>query len=54
MISKSFQIDEDNINKRLDIFLAENLDGLSRGIVQKFILQNQVQVNNEKSYKDYK
>ena len=54
MISKSFQIDEDNINKRLDIFLAENLDGLSRGIVQRCILQNQVKVNNEKSYKDYK
>ena len=54
MISKSFEINEDNINKRLDIFLTENLDGLSRGIVQKSILLEQVTVNNAGSNKDYK
>ena len=54
MISKSFEINEDNINKRLDIFLTENLDGLSRGIVQKYILLEQVIVNKAGSNKDYK
>ena len=54
MISKSFEINEDNINKRLDIFLTENLDGLSRGIVQKYISLEQITVNKESSHKDYR
>ena len=54
MISKSFEINEDNINKRLDIFLTENLDGLSRGIVQKYISLEQITVNKESSRKDYR
>ena len=54
MISKSFEINEDNINKRLDIFLTENLDGLSRGIVQKYISLEQITVNKKSSHKDYR
>ena len=45
MISKRFQIDEENSNKRIDIFLATNLDTISRGIVQQLILDGQVLVN---------
>ena len=47
MISKRFQVDEENSNNRVDIFLAKNLDSISRGIVQQLILDGQVLVNGE-------
>ena len=54
MISKTFEIDEDNINKRLDIFLSEQFDQLSRGIVQKLIQSHAVTVSGIYVEKDYK
>ena len=54
MISKTFEIDEDNINKRLDIFLSEQFDQLSRGIVQKLIQSHAVTVSGIYVDKDYK
>lgn len=48
MISKRFQVDEENSNNRVDIFLAKNLDSISRGIVQQLILKGQVLVNDQK------
>ena len=47
MISKRFQVDEENSNNRVDIFLANNLDSISRGIVQQLILDGKVLVNGE-------
>ena len=47
MISKRFQVDEENSNNRVDIFLAKNLDSISRGIVQQLILKGQVHVNGQ-------
>ena len=47
MISKRFQVDVENSNNRVDIFLAKNLDSISRGIVQQLILKGQVLVNDQ-------
>ena len=44
MISKRFQIDEENSNNRVDIFLANNLDAISRGIVQQLISEGKVTI----------
>ncbi|MBL6820245.1 MAG: RluA family pseudouridine synthase [Proteobacteria bacterium] len=54
MISKTFEINEDNINNRLDIFLANQFDNLSRGIVQKLIESHSVSVSGNYVEKDYK
>ena len=53
MISKRFQVDEENSNNRVDIFLANNLDSISRGIVQKLILEGKVLVNGQKVKRNY-
>ena len=53
MISKRFQIDEENSNKRLDIFLANNLDTISRGIVQQLIADGKVTVNGKPTKRNY-
>ena len=39
MISKRFQIDEENAHKRIDIFLSHEFDTISRGIVQELIVK---------------
>ena len=53
MISKRFQVDEENSNNRVDIFLANNLDSISRGIVQQLILKGKVLVNGQKVKRNY-
>ena len=53
MISKRFQIDEENSNKRIDIFLANNLDTISRGIVQQLITEGKVTVNGKLTKRNY-
>ena len=53
MISKRFQIDEENSNKRIDIFLATNLDTISRGIVQQLIAEGKVTVNGKQTKRNY-
>ena len=54
MISKRFQIDEENANNRIDIFLSRNFDSLSRGIVQGLIDEGKVLVNGKTVDRDYK
>ena len=46
-------VDEDNIDLRLDIFLAENTS-LSRSSIQKLIAEEEVLLNGEKCNKKYK
>ena len=53
MISKRFQIDEENSNKLIDIFLANNLDTISRGIVQQLIAEGKVTVNGKPTKRNY-
>ena len=53
MISKRFQIDEENSNKRIDIFLANNLDTISRGIVQQLIAEGKATVNGKQTKRNY-
>ena len=54
MITKTFNIDEANINKRLDSFLSDILDDISRGLVQQLIEQGNVLVNDVEVKKNYK
>jgi 23S rRNA pseudouridine1911/1915/1917 synthase len=54
MITKTFSIDEANINKRLDSFLSNILDDISRGLVQQLIEQGNVLVNDTKVKKNHK
>ena len=54
MISKRFQIDEENANNRVDIFLSRKFDSLSRGIVQGLIDEGKVLVNGKTVDRDYK
>ena len=53
MISKRFQIDEENSNNRVDIFLANNLDAISRGIVQQLISEGKVTINGKETKRNY-
>ena len=50
MITKTFNIDEANINKRLDSFLSDILDDISIGLVQQLIEQGNVLVNEHEFY----
>ena len=54
MISKRFQIDEENAHKRIDIFLSHEFDSISRGIVQELIEKGEVLVNDRTTKRNYK
>jgi Pseudouridylate synthases, 23S RNA-specific len=54
MISKTYKVFEDDSNKRIDKFITEQLDYLSRGIVQRLISEGSVTVAKKKVSKDYK
>ena len=54
MISKRFQIDEENAHKRIDIFLSHEFDTISRGIVQELIVKGEVLVNDKVTKRNYK
>ena len=54
MISKRFQIDEENAHKRIDIFLSHEFDSISRGIVQELIEKGEVLVNDKVTKRNYK
>ena len=54
MISKRLQIDEENANNRIDIFLSRSFDSISRGIVQDLIDEGRVLVNGKMVERDYK
>ncbi|GAA0115909.1 RluA family pseudouridine synthase [Clostridium senegalense] len=48
------KVDEDNINKRLDLFISENLEGKSRSYVQGLIEDEKVKVNEKIKKSNYK
>lgn len=54
MISKTYKVFEDDSNKRIDKFITEQLDYLSRGIVQRLISEGSITVAKKKVSKDYK
>ena len=54
MISKRLQIDEENANNRIDIYLSRSFDSISRGIVQDLIDEGRVLVNGKTVERDYK
>ena len=54
MISKTYKVFEKDSNKRIDKFITEQLDYLSRGIVQRLISEGSVTVSKKKVSKDYK
>ena len=45
---------EQNANKRLDSFIAENCEEISRSLAQKIIEEGKIKVNNETSKGSYK
>lgn len=49
-----FEIDEQQVGKRLDAFLTEKIEGQSRSYIQKLIEQNTIMVNNRESKSNYK
>ncbi|GAA0125305.1 MULTISPECIES: RluA family pseudouridine synthase [Clostridium] len=48
------KVDEDNINKRLDLFISEKLEGKSRSYVQGLIEDEKVVVNEKIKKSNYK
>ena len=51
---KKFIVEEENINKRLDVYLSEKNDKLSRTAVQRLIDEEKIKINNKKSKASYK
>ena len=49
-----FEIDEQQVGKRLDAFLSENIEGQSRSYIQKLIEQETVFVKGKPSKSNYK
>lgn len=49
-----FEIEEQQIGKRLDAFLSENIEGQSRSYIQKLIEQDAVLVKGKPSKSNYK
>ncbi|WP_097025787.1 RluA family pseudouridine synthase [Clostridium peptidivorans] len=54
MENRKFLITEENKNKRLDTFLAENLEGKSRSFIQGLIEKEEVSVNSNIKKSNYK
>lgn len=50
----SFTINIEDDNKRIDTFLSENLQDISRSRIQKLIEEEKILVNNKKINKNYK
>ena len=49
-----FIVKEEQVNKRLDAFLSENIEGQSRSYIQKLIEQQDILVNEKPSKSNYK
>ena len=49
-----FTIETDDVNKRVDVFLNEEMEDVSRSAVQKNIEKGNITVNGEKISKNYK
>lgn len=50
----NYEVTEPNQNTRLDIFLTEHLDGISRSFIQKLISANAISVNDKMVKANYK
>lgn len=51
---KIFTIETDDVNKRVDVFLNEEMEDISRSALQKNIEKGNITVNGEKISKNYK
>ena len=49
-----FTIETDDVNKRVDVFLNEEMEDVSRSALQKNIEKGNITVNGEKISKNYK
>ena len=49
-----FTIETDDVNKRVDVFLNEEMEDISRSALQKNIEKGNITVNGEKISKNYK
>ncbi len=49
-----FNISEDNVGKRLDTFISENMEEVSRSLAQKLLEQGKIKVNNAEVKSSYK
>ena len=49
-----FTIETDDVNKRVDVFLSEEMEDVSRSALQKNIEKGNITVNGEKISKNYK
>ena len=50
----NFVVDKDNVSKRLDIYLSENLEGVTRSYIKTLIDDSKILVNNKKEKSGYK
>ena len=48
------EVKENDVNKRLDVFISENLEGKSRSYVQGLIEKEKVKVNEKLKKSNYK
>lgn len=51
---KIFKVEESDINKRLDVYLSEKNQNLSRSAVQRLIDEEKIHINNKKAKASYK
>lgn len=54
MENYKFVIDEDEQEQRIDIFIAENIEELSRSYIQKLITEEAIKVNGNKTKSNYR
>ena len=50
----NFIVDKDNVSKRLDIYLSENIEDVTRSYIKTLIDDNKVLVNNKSQKSGYK
>jgi len=54
MEKKEFLVDKDSVNKRIDVFIAENMNDKSRSYVKNLILKESITVNGQIKKSNYK
>lgn len=54
MSSKKLIVDCENVKRRLDVYLVQNLNNLSRSYIQKLINEGYIKVNNRTEKPNYK
>lgn len=51
---KTFIVEEKDINKRIDVYLSEKNEKLSRNTIQRLIDEEKIKINNKKTKASYK